>query len=231
MLASDVNNTQFVGAQDPDSIMIAQFYIRPIKNEYKSKIENRPMWEDVLFCKYKPAGSTLLEMDVPANESHKQRFHKQWAYYERTKGGDSRDVGTPLSQWTILSPADVENLRGLKFNTVENIAGASDAMLQLLGMGCAGMSAHVLRARAQAYLGAAQDTALPQKQAEDIEALKKEVADLTALLKAQTASKPAQIGDVERDTLVAQYHEKFGKKPHHKLSVDSLKKALEEKAA
>ena len=185
MLASDVNNPQYVGPQDPDSVMIVRFYKRAVKNNFKTKQEGRPIFEDKIYCEYYPAGSTLLKMDVPAHEAHKMRFSKQWAYYQSTQGGDSRELGTPLSQWALLSPADVENLKGLKFNTLENIAGASDQALQVLGMGAGGMAPHVLRTRAQAYLAAAQDTALPQKQAEDIEALKKQVSDLTDLLKAK----------------------------------------------
>ena len=185
MLASDISNPQFVGAIDPDSVMIARFYKKAVKNNFLSSKEGRPIFEDKIYCEYYPAGSTLLKMDVPAYDHHKQRFAKQWAYYQTTQGGDSRDIGTPLSQWPILSPADVENLRGMKFNTIENIAAASDGTLQALGMGAAGLAPHVLRARAQAYLAAAQDTAVPQKQAEDIEVLKKQVADLTAALMAK----------------------------------------------
>ena len=189
MLASDVNNPGFAGAMDPDAVMIVRFYKRAVQNRFKTKMEGRPIWEDKVYCEYYPAGSTLLKMDVPASDGHKMRFAKQWAYYQTTQGGDSREVGTPLSQWAILSPADVENLRGMKFHTVENIAAASDQQLQVLGMGVAGMAPHILRTRAQAYLGSAQDTALPQKQAEDIETLKKQIADLTAMLQAQ-APKP-----------------------------------------
>ncbi len=193
MLASDLNNPQFAGASDPDSVIIARFHKVAVKNNFKSKLEGRPIWEDKIFCEYYPAGDVTLKMNVPAHESHKQRFSKQWAYYERTQGGDSREVGTPLSQWTILSPADVENLKGVKFNTVENIAAASDSQLQAIGMGAAGMSAHVLRARAQAYLGAAKDSALPQKQAEEIEQLKKDQAERDAKHAAEMAELRAMI--------------------------------------
>lgn len=200
MLASDVNNPQFVCANDPDSVMVVRFYKRAVKNNFKTRTEGRPVFEDKIYCEYYPAGSLLLKMDVPAQEAHKMRFAKQWAYYELTQGGDSREVGTPLSQWALLSPADVENLRGLKFNTVENIAGASDQTLQTLGMGAAGLAPHVLRARAQAFLAAAQDTALPQKQAEDIAALKKQVDELITALAAQKkpAKRKKELTDQER---------------------------------
>ena len=185
MLASDVNNQEFSGAMDPDSVMVARFYVKAIFQPFKSKLENRKIFEDVLYVEYHAAGSTLQKMDVPAQEYHKQRFSKQWAYYQAAHGKDSREVGTPLEQWTILGPSDVENLKALKFFTIDNIAGASDLQLQALGMGVAGMAPYVLRARAQAYLGAAKDGALPQKQAEDIELLKKQIADLTAALQAK----------------------------------------------
>ena len=187
MLASDVNNPNFSGATDPDSVMIARFYKKAVKNNFKSKQEGRPIFEDKIYCEYYAAGQTQLKMDVPAYDHHKQRFAKQWAYYQSTQKEDGGGAGTPLSQWPILSPADVENLRGVKVFTIENIAGLSDNGLQVLGMGLAGMAPHILRARAQAYLGAAKDSALPQKQAEDIEALKKQLAELTALLQAKPA--------------------------------------------
>ena len=185
MLASDVNNREFVGATDPDSVMVARFYVRAIFQPFKSKLDNRQIFEDVLYVEYHAAGSTLQKMDVPAQEYHKQRFSKQWAYYQATHGKDSREVGTPLEQWTLLGPSDVENLKALKFFTIDNIAGASDQQLQTLGMGIASMAPHILRARAQAFIGAAKDGALPQRQAEDIELLKKQIADLTAMLQAK----------------------------------------------
>ncbi len=181
-LASDLNNQQFTGAMDPDSVMIARFYKKAVKQVFLSEKEGRPIFADQLYCEYYPAGNTLLRMDVPAYDNHKQRFAKQWAYYQATQKEDSEGSGTPLSQWAILSPADVENLKGMKYQTIENIASLSDLQLQGLGMGIASMAPHILRARAQAYLGSAQDTALPQKQAQDIELLKKQIADLTAAL-------------------------------------------------
>jgi len=196
MLASDVNNPQFAGAMDPDAVMIARFYVKAVKNNFKSKTEGRPIFEDKLYCEYYAAGQTNLKMDVPAFDHHKQRFSKQWAYYQSTQKEDGGGSGTPLSQWPILSPADVENLKGMKIFTIENVAGLSDAGLSALGMGLAGMAPHILRARAQAYLGAAKDSALPQKQAEDIENLKKQLAEMTANMAAllQAKAEPKRKG-------------------------------------
>ena len=48
MLASDVNNREFVGATDPDSVMIARFYMRAIKQEFISK--KREGLSSRMFC-------------------------------------------------------------------------------------------------------------------------------------------------------------------------------------
>lgn len=182
MLASDLNNTQFTGAMDPDSVMIARFYKKAVKQPFESGKMGRPIFADVIYCEYYPAGNTLVRMDVPALEHHKQRFAKQWAYFQTTQKEDTGGTGTPLSQWAILSPADVENLRGMKIQTIENVAGLSDTALQTLGMGVAGMSPNVLRARAQAYLGSAQDSALPQAQAAAMEAMQQQIEKLKSML-------------------------------------------------
>ena len=45
MLASDMNNPQFVGPVDPDAVMIARFYKRAVQNRFMSKKEARPIFE------------------------------------------------------------------------------------------------------------------------------------------------------------------------------------------
>lgn len=192
LLASDVGNREYVGAMDPDAVMYAEFHMVAVKQPFESEKQGREIWKDVLYCKYGPSGNTLLQNDVPSSDYHKLRFHRQWALYENAHGADAKLVGTPVSQWPILSPADAENLKSAKFYTVENIAAASDLQLQSLGMGIAGMSGYVLRVKANAFLQLANDSALPQKQASDIEALKKQVADLTALLTVKPVPEPVK---------------------------------------
>ena len=58
--------------------------------------------------------------------------------------------GTPLSEWTQLSPPQVRMLNGLNFFTVENIAHASDQQINNIGM-AGGMSGYVLRDLARAF--------------------------------------------------------------------------------
>lgn len=184
MLASDDQNPEFVGARDPDSVLAVTFYTRAVKNNFKSMQENRPIFEDRVFVRIIPPGDGKNIIDTFANDADKKRFSRQWAHFQNTKGGDSREIGTPVSEWTLLTPSQVEELRGVKFFTVEQIAGASDTQLQSIGM-IAGTSPMTLRTRAQAYLAAAKETALPQMQAEELAKRDADIADLKALLAAQ----------------------------------------------
>ena len=175
--ATDVNNSQFAGASDPDAIMRAVFYVRPCYNEWETKKQGRPIYDDIIYCKYGPAGSTQLEMDIRSNNSHEKRFFRQWALFQAGHGADAqRAAGTPLKQWPVLTPSAVEELAALKFYTIDQIAAASDTQLAPLGMGFLDMGPFTLRAKAQAYLGAAKDSALPQAQAAEINSLKQEMA-------------------------------------------------------
>lgn len=191
--ASDVSNSQFAGAHDPDAIMQAMFYWRPCFNEFKSKEAGRDIFDNIIYCKYGPAGSTILEMNVPSTNIHEARFHRQWAHFKATSDGDAREIGTPLASWPLMNPAAVEELKALKFRTVEHIAAASDQQLQNLGMGFMNMGPMALRTRAQAFLQSASDTALPQKQAEELDALKKAMTEKDAKHEAEMAELRAMI--------------------------------------
>lgn len=192
--ATDVANQQFAGAADPDSVMRAVFYVRACYNEFRSKQEGHPIYEDVIYCKYGPAGSTLLEMDVRSTSHHEQRFHRQWAAFKAGKDAEQqKQVGTPVSEWPFLTPASVETLKALKFYTVENIASASDGQLQVMGMGVQDTGPISLRERARAYLQSAKDSALPQRQAEEIAQLRKEQEEKDAKHAAEMAELRALI--------------------------------------
>jgi len=81
-------------------------------------------------------------------------------------------------------------LKHFKFYTVEQVAQASDAQLNTLGM-AAGMSPLALRDKAKAYLSGAKDTALVQQQADELRKRDDELAALKAQL-AELASKMNQ---------------------------------------
>ena len=191
MLASDLNNPEFVGAINPDSLLTVQFYSKPIKNDFKSKLEGRLVCEDVEFVKIWTPGNQLNIIDRPVNEDDKHRFFEQWKRYEAGKQGGEQQNGTPLKEWGLLTPAQAEELRYLKFFTVDQIAGCSDDnALRLTAL--VGMSGYALRDRAKNWLAASKGEAVATQMAEQNKQLQDQMADLQAQLLALQAGQQDQ---------------------------------------
>src|SRR3990167_9650709 len=192
MLASDVNNPAFVGPTDPNAGLSVWFRSKPIQSPFKTALQGRPIFEDVIYIHIESAGDTETIIERPKYESDEQRFPVQWAAYMNAHSNDPKLIGTPLEQWPIISASQAEELKALKFRTIEQVATCSDSALQVIGT-IAGMAPHAFRARAQAFLAAAQNAALVENQAvalkeaqereaktqEELNALKEQVARLT----------------------------------------------------
>lgn len=206
-LPSDENNA--------DSRLQVRFYKRPVQQEQESLEAGRPIFKEFDFVHICVAGDTLTEIDTYALPSHKTRFPIQWANYMNRVGANEPDiVGTPVSEWPIVSKSQAEELRALKFHTVEAIAHASDLQLQRMGM-AAGMSPYAFRDKAKAFLNLATNAAETDKRESEINSLKEELAkkDLeTAKIKAETDAKLAQMQEQMAAILAAVGEKKTRKK-------------------
>jgi hypothetical protein len=184
MIASDLNNPEFSGAiNNPDSRLWVQFYRKPIENSYQSQLQQRPVFDDVDFVKIMVPGDKLSIIDTPVRDDHKKRFPVQWADYKNRTEGQSGISGTPITEWPRISAAQAEELRALKFYTVESIASASDAQLQHIGM-IAGTSAFTFRDDARRFLSlalaAAKEREADEKLAQAKAELERKEAEFTA---------------------------------------------------
>lgn len=170
-LDSDIRNA--------DSQLHVEFYTF----EHPSTDVKKP-WEGKPFVRIVTPGDKTNIIEQPVRESHKQRFPRQWLHYQM-QNNDSHLIGTPLKDWHTARPGELnamqlEELSILKFQTVEQVATASDAQLQRVGMGATG-----LRDRARSYLLNKNQT---DSQTE-IENTKKELAELKEQLAALMAEK------------------------------------------
>jgi hypothetical protein len=182
--------------QGADSRLQVRFYKRAVQQEQETLAAGRPIYKEFDFVHICVAGDTLTEIDTYVLNNHKLRFPIQWAQYQNRVGADDQQVvGTPVSEWPIVSKSQAEELRALKFHTVEAIAGASDAQLQRMGM-AAGMSPYAFRDKAKAFLNLATNAAETDKRESEINSLKEELAKKeleTAKIKAETDAKLAQM--------------------------------------
>lgn len=132
MLDSDVGNG--------DQHLHVEFYTYE-KDPYK----DRP------FVRIIVPGDKTNVIDQPVREDHKARFPRQWLHFQM-KSDTGLVIGTSLPDWNKDQPEEftdyqMAELQILKFQTVEQVATASDSQLQRVGMGGTG-----LRDRARAYL-------------------------------------------------------------------------------
>jgi len=133
-----------------------------------------------------PGDKTSI-IEQPVREDHKERFPRQWLYFQMKREGDgSQTPGLPLMEWNKEAPEDfsvgqMEEMLILKFQTVEQIGSASDAQLQRVGMG--GIA---LRDKARAFLKSRSAVETNK----DVAATKKEIAALKAQVARLTAGAP-----------------------------------------
>lgn len=172
-LDSDIRNA--------DSQLFVEFYTF----EHPSTDVKKP-WQGKPFVRIVVPGDKTNVVEQPVRESHKQRFPRQWLHYQM-QNNEAHLIGTPLKDWYEARPEDItqmqlEELNIVKFQTVEQVATASDMQLQKVGMGAAG-----LREKARSFL-------LNKTKSDghsEIEATKKELAELKEQLASLMADKKA----------------------------------------
>lgn len=175
MLASDLANPEFVNPQNPDSQLFVEFFWHEppgpapqVASIPQGRLPKTP------YVRIMAPGNDKSVIETAVREDHKARWPQKWLAWQMKEGlieGAARDVpGWKLSEWNELNEGQVRELDYLRFTTVEQLAGASDAQVQRLGMGGVG-----LRARAQTALKNRITDAIREataKQAEEIQALR-----------------------------------------------------------
>ena len=166
-LDSDIHNA--------DSHLHVEFYVYD-KEPYKEKP----------FVRIVVPGDKTTIIDQPVRDDHKQRFPRQWLHFQM-QNNNAEVIGVPLAQWVKDDPENFNDmqmaeLQIFKFQTVEQVATASDSQLQRIGMGAVG-----LREMARRYLQVKNQSSSQT----DIDATKRELAEV----KEQMAALMAQLSD------------------------------------
>ena len=165
MLDSDVNNA--------DSGLHVEFFHHTEKDR------------EMQFVRIQNPGDKLNIIERPVEEGDKRRFPRQWLYFQM-KNSEGQILGTPLEEWNKDFPDEfnkyqLEELHSLKFQSVEQLATASDAQLQRIGLGSTG-----LREKARLYLtnkNKSESTKELEKTRAELDELKAQMAELLAAKK------------------------------------------------
>ena len=152
-----------------DNHLHVEFYVYD-KEPYKEKP----------FVRITVPGDKTNIVDQPVREDHKRRFPRQWLYFQM-QNNNAEVVGVPLSQWVKDDPDNFNDmqmaeLQIFKFQTVEQVATATDNQLQRIGMGAMG-----LRELARRYLAVKNQSSSQtelEKTRKEVEELKAQMAQL-----------------------------------------------------
>ena len=188
MLASDLNNPAFVGAMNPDLNLAVEFYMHAPEDVHKSEAAGKLVRLDPTpYIRISAPGDHTSVMESPVLERHKRQFPDKWLYFQIANNmveGAAEIPGWKLEEWTHLQPEQVRELKFLRFSVVEQVANASDAQCQKMGM--SGMS---LRAAARTALG-------QRLNAEVAKEMQQKDAEIAAL-KAADAEKESRLAKME----------------------------------
>lgn len=153
-----------------DNGLHVEFYIRPVRNEYKSNQAGYSIFENKEYVRIQPIGDKTKVRDRPVKltadagvPADPVRFPRQWAAF---KNQQTQVVeGLPVEEWAPITPADAAMLKGLNIHTVEALSQLSDNNLTFLG-------ARGLRDKAKVWLETAKKGAPSMAQQQEINDLK-----------------------------------------------------------
>ena len=184
MLASDVNNPDFVGVSRPDDALYVRFEMYESEDWNKTQETGRKVKlpaKPYIFIQ--AAGDKTTVIHRPVDDNDKARFPREWLAFQLQEGLIGSEASIPgwkIEEWDYLNPEQVRDLRYMRFEVVEQIAGASDAQTQRMGMGGSALREAARRALRE-RMGAETKAELAKKDAEIAE-MKERMAKLEAAL-------------------------------------------------
>ena len=186
MLASDLNNPAFAGPVNPDTMLAVEFYWHEPEDVHKSEAAGKVVrLPRMPYVRIQNAGDHTSVMESPVLESHKRRWPDKWLYFQiqnnMVEGAVTEIPGWKIEEWTHLNPEQVRELKYMRFSVVEQVANASDAQCQKMGMGGYGLR-EAARLALRERMGASVKAEMDKKDAE-ISALKTADAEKEERLK------------------------------------------------
>lgn len=158
----------------------------PVKDRAKSADAGHDVFVDVVHVRIAIPGERSSLFFQPATDAHKKRFPKAWASYEQRSKTGARE-GLPIEQWAPISRGMALTLRSMNIDTVEMLAAVHDGHIGAVPNGAE------MRAKAQAFLAQAADSASTLKLAAEKKALEDRLAAMEAQMRDMAARVPASV--------------------------------------
>jgi hypothetical protein len=173
---------------DEENRLVVKFRADKVKNEAKTKLAGRPIFDDIELVEVRTAADRNTIKVFPAHAQHRwttneegeqviETYAMRWSeQYRRFREGRMQiQDGTPLSELPFLTEAKRAELKALNIHTAETLAALDGLALKTLGMG-----GRELKNQAEAYIGNASGSATVTRMATQIAELQAQIAALSA---------------------------------------------------
>jgi hypothetical protein len=128
MVAFDNDILNNTAQSEMDKKLAVKFYKKSIKNNFKSKEQDRNVYDDVDYISILIPGDSTTKIERAVKEDDKERFKIIWDRYLAKE--DSMQNGTPLEYMANISPAEIDNFKGYQIHTIEQLAGLGEKGIQ-----------------------------------------------------------------------------------------------------
>lgn len=120
-------------SQSLDAQLHVTFYKHAELNSFRTKEEGRKIFDEHVYVRILMPANRLNVIERKATDDDRARFRAQFVAF--VKNGETLQIGTPIDQLPTISTSQALELKALKVDTVEQLAGMADTTVQLLGTG------------------------------------------------------------------------------------------------
>jgi hypothetical protein len=212
MLASDVNNPEFSGTiPNPDALLHVEFYWHEPLLQFKSAEAKKEIrGPRIPYVRIMRPGDNTSILQTPVRDDIKARFPRQWLAWQMKEGmieGAGEDApGWKIEEWSAITLDQKHELKYLRFYTVEQLAGASDAQLQRLGIGGIGLREQARKAVKEK--NASEYIAELKRKDEEMASLRRQMDAMTEKMSQLASMMPIKFTDPDQKTLTLPKKEK-----------------------
>ena len=126
------NNQSKFNPED-DKYLAVKFSKKAIHNEFKSKEENKQIFENVDWINIRIPGDKTSEVSRKVRDEDKKRFEFQWTNF--TNREENKLNGVPVDLLPGITPAQVATLNSMQVQTVEQLSKLQEKAIKKLASG------------------------------------------------------------------------------------------------
>lgn len=144
-------DAQYEPMADPNKGLMVTFFYYTDKDDEETTKQGRPVFKDYEYLRCIVAGDRTNVIERPATPYDRKRFAAQYKRFKASE--EQKPSGFPLSEWTQVSKAQIEELKYFNVFTVEQLAEVPDNLGQQFPF------FHDLKRKANSYLTALKEEA------------------------------------------------------------------------